>query len=96
MSAGQKQRRILDVTAVLRERIAAAGPRYRNLFARGGCIYYVRKVGARRFKRTLETSSWEEAAARRDAYEQAKGIGRRAFVSGDSPRLADSAKRYLD
>jgi len=72
-----------------------SGPRYRNLFARGGVIYYRRKIGGRRLKVSTATSDWSEAAAFRDLYEQRKGIGRLPLAILDTPTFAAFATRYL-
>ncbi len=71
------------------------GPKYRNLFSRAGVIYYERAARGRRVKISTKTSSWEDAAAFRDLYEQAKGIGRVPFLQGEVPTFADLAARYL-
>jgi len=71
------------------------GPKFRNLSARSGVIYYEREAHGRRVKISTKTASWEDAAAFRELYEQAKGIGRVPFFAGEVPALADFAKRYL-
>ena len=37
--------------------------KYRNLFARGGVIYYQRRVGGKRIRFSCKTDDWPEAAA---------------------------------
>lgn len=74
----------------------AKGPKYRNLFARRGVIYYERELHGRRIKLSTKTASWEDAAAFRDLYEQAKGIGRLPFLPADVPTFGDLATRYLE
>ena len=71
------------------------GPKYRNLFARAGVIYYESAARGRRVKISTKTSSWEDAAAFRDLYEQAKGASRVPFLPGGPPTLAEFALRYL-
>ena len=71
-------------------------PKYGNLVARGGVIYYVRMVKGKRTKFSLHTSDWDEAATAARLYEEKKGIGRLPFVEGGVPTFAEFAKRYLD
>ena len=71
------------------------GARYRNLFARGGAIYYERVVGGKRIRRSCETADWAFAAQVRDAFEQRKGIGRLPVLPAEAPRLDEFALRYL-
>ena len=71
------------------------GPKYRNLFARGGVIYYQRRVKGRRTKLSTKTADWEEVAAFRDLYEREKGIGVLPFLPDDVPTFAELAERYL-
>jgi hypothetical protein len=52
------------------------GAKYRNLFARGGVIYYERLAHGRRIRISAKTSSWEDAAWFRDAFEAHEGIGK--------------------
>jgi len=70
------------------------GSKYRNLYARGGVIYYERLVGNRRIRRSAKTSDWEIAASFRDLYEQRKGVGKLSFHAA-MPRFADFVVRYL-
>jgi integrase len=72
------------------------GPKYRNLFARGGVIYYQREVRGARIRFSCDTAEWDVAAAVRDLYEQRKGIGRLAAPLLEVPTLAAFAKRYLE
>jgi len=70
------------------------GSRYRNLTTRGGVIYYQKRVDGQRVRFSTETSDWDEAAAVRDEYEQAKRATR-----GSRPRhllFSDFAQRYLE
>lgn len=56
-------------------------------------------IGDKRHRVDLETSSWHEAADRRDAWEDAKGLPRarrRVPASERMPTFADLAKRYLE
>jgi hypothetical protein len=69
------------------------GPKYRNLYAFRGSIWYERVVRGRRFRRDLETSSWEEAAARRDARGKLSGVETLRGRPGETPTLAEFAKR---
>lgn len=71
------------------------GAKYRNLYARGGVIYYRRKIGHRTIRRSFGTSDWDAAARMRDLYEAKKGIGRLPLAV-DAPRFADFVKRYLE
>ena len=68
------------------------GSRYRNLFARGGAIYYEREAGGERSRFSTRTADWDEAAATRDLYLQRKAseAGR-----GEVATFADLAARYL-
>jgi len=74
------------------------GPKYRNLYAGGGAIYYQRWVDGKRARVSCQTADWSEAAGFRDEYEAQEGIGRRGHVRPDRevPTLADFAERYLD
>ena len=69
--------------------------KYRNLTARGSVIYYQRLIAGRRSQFSLKTPDWNRAAARRDLYEQAKGIGRLAYEPVEMPRFGEFAARYL-
>ena len=70
--------------------------KYRNLTARGGVIYYQRRVGQQRIRFTCKTDDWGEAAAVARLYEEKKGIGRLPFATVEVPRLREFAKRYLE
>jgi len=71
------------------------GARSRNLHARGDVIYYERILrDGTRIKRSLETSDWEVAAARRHALEALKGFGKPALPTLEVPRFAEFAARY--
>jgi integrase len=72
------------------------GAKYRNLTARGGRIYYQRRVGKRRIRFSCETDDWETAAQAARLYEERKGIGRPGFVIVEAPTLRAFAKRYLE
>lgn len=69
------------------------GPKFRNLSARGGVIYYESEAGGERVKFSTKTADWNEAAAVRDlwllrrATEQPKRAG--------APLFAEIAERYL-
>ena len=71
------------------------GRKYRNLFARGGAIYYQRIVGGRRIVRSCQTDDWEVAAAGRDLYEQQKGIGRLPFITRQTATFREFSAQYL-
>ncbi len=77
------------------------GPKYRNLYARGGVIYYERVTGRIdegkpiRKKLSTKTSDWEVAASFRDLYEQTKGIGSGVLFLAAVPTFEEFAKRYL-
>src|SRR5262249_21642949 len=71
------------------------GSNYRNLTAYRGAVWFERVVRGRRFRVDLETTAWEEAAARRDAYEEAKGVAKARGPLGQVPTLRDFAGRYL-
>lgn len=73
-----------------------SGPKYRNLFGRGGAIYYQRVVNLTRVRFSCETTDWDEAATVRDVYEQRKGIGRLPAPILAAPRLRDFATRNVD
>lgn len=73
-----------------------SGAKYRNLTARGGVIYYQRRVGGKRIRFSCDTDDWSEAAAVARLYEERKGIGRLPFVSVEVPTFREFAKRYLD
>ena len=81
------------------------GPRFRNLYAWRGSIWYERVAGGRRFRVDTGTCygedgpaqrHWDEAALYRDRYEDAKGIGRPALYTGAMPTFAELAERYLE
>ncbi len=71
------------------------GPKYRNLSARAGSIYYERVWRERRHCFSARTTDWDQAAAVRDLYEQRKGIGLNRVQLFEVPTFADLAKRYL-
>jgi hypothetical protein len=71
-------------------------PRYRNLTARGGVVYYERLVGGRRRRFSCHTDDWDTAVAVRDLYEERMGIGKVPFYTGEVPRFREFAVRYLD
>jgi integrase len=71
-----------------------SGPKYRNLTARGGVIYYERVVNGRRIRISAKTSDWDEAASFRDLYEQRKRIGTACPIL-ETPRFREAADRYL-
>ncbi len=72
------------------------GRKYRNLYARGGAIYYQRRVGKRRIRFSCKTNDWNEAAAVARLYEEKKGIGRLPFSTVEVPRFGEFAERYLE
>ncbi|MHC4715150.1 MAG: tyrosine-type recombinase/integrase, partial [Planctomycetota bacterium] len=72
------------------------GPKYRNLTARGGTIYYQRRAGGKRIRFSCNTDDWSEAATVARLYEERKGIGRLPFATTEAPRLSEFAARYLD
>jgi len=71
-------------------------PKYRNLYARGGAIYYERVVGERRVRFSTKTDDWELAASVRDHYEEVKRIGKVPFLPAAMPRFDEFARRYLE
>ena len=72
------------------------GPKYRNLYARSGAIYYQRVVNGRRVRFSCETADWSEAARVRDLFEARKGIGRLPVPILEAvPRFRELAARYL-
>ena len=63
---------------------------------RGGVVYLrAHRARRTRIKKSLETSDWEVAGARRDALEALKCVGRPPFSTAEVPRFAEFAKRYL-
>ncbi len=73
-----------------------SGPKYRNLFARSGVIYYQRRVGGKRIRFSCNTDDWQEAAAVARLYEERKGIGRLPFATVEVPTFREFAERYLE
>ncbi len=73
-----------------------SGPKYRNLYARSGVIYYQRRVGGKRIRFSCNTNDWQEAAAVARLYEERKTIGRLPFSAVEVPTFRDFAKRYLE
>ncbi len=77
------------------------GEKYRNLYVRGGAIYYERVIRKQddgkplRKKLSTKTSDWDEAASFRDLYEQKKGIGSGVLSIADVPTFSEFAQRYL-
>ena len=71
------------------------GPKYRNLSARDGAIYYERVWNGRRYCRSTKTTDWDEAAAVRDLYEERKGIGSTVPIL-HAPTFEEFSKRYLE
>ena len=74
------------------------GTRYRHLHMRveRGSIYYERRWNRTRYSRSLETDDWNEAIARRDAFERLTGIGPGLdAVRAEVPTLAEMAERYI-
>jgi len=69
--------------------------KYRNLFARGGVIYYQRRVGGKRIRFSCKTDDWGKAAGVAQHYEEQKGIGRLPFSAVEMLTFRDFAKRYL-
>jgi len=77
-------------------KVKPKGTKYRNLFARGGVIYFERRLhGGGRVKKSLDTADWQVAAERRDAFEALKGIGKPRRFLGEMPCLGEFAVRYL-
>ena len=72
------------------------GPKYRNLTARSGVIYYQRRVSGKRIRFSCETNDWDAAASVARLYEERKGFGRLPHATVEVPRLAEFAKRYLE
>src|SRR5262245_4449618 len=73
------------------------GAKYRNLYSYRGSIWFERVVRGRRLRVDLETAAWEEAAARRDAYEARRGVAKmRGGPVCKVPTFAEFAQRYLD
>lgn len=68
------------------------GLKYRNLYARGGVIYYESERGGERVKFSTQTADWDEAAATRDLYLQRRA---ERAARGVSPTFATLAERYL-
>ena len=71
------------------------GRKYRNLIARGNAIYYERVAKGRRIRLSAKTTDWDEAAAFRDLYEEAKHTGVYPERQPDTPTVAEFALRYL-
>ena len=72
------------------------GPKYRNLTARSGVIYYQRRFSGRRVRFSCETNDWAAAAKVARLYEERKGIGRHPYIIVEVPALRDFAARYLE
>ncbi len=72
-----------------------ASRKFRNLFARGGVIYYERVVEGERRRFSTKTADWNEAAEVRDLYEQRRAEGKAPARTVAAPKFADLAKRYL-
>lgn len=68
------------------------GPCSRNLYARGGVIYYERVFNGRRERFSTETNDWQRAAAVRDLYEQKRAAREALGAACDFEALAE---RYL-
>ena len=64
-------------------RIKPKGAKYRNLTARGGIIYYQRRVDGKRIRFSCVTDDWNEAAAVARLYEEKTGTGRLPMLSAD-------------
>jgi len=71
------------------------GRKYRNLHLYRGSIWYERIWKGQRICKDTKTTDWQEAAAIRDLYEQAKGIGILVVLPDEAPTFAEMAKRYL-
>ena len=71
-----------------------SGSKYRNLIARGGAIYYRRRVAGKHIRFSCETSDWDAAAKVRDLYEARKHIGLPVAII-ETPKFAEMADRYL-
>jgi len=72
------------------------GAKYRNLTARGGVIYYQRRVRGKRIRFSCETNDWDAASAVARLYEERKGFGRLPYATVEVPRLAEFATRYME
>ena len=72
------------------------GQKFRNLTARGGVIYYQRRVGNRRIRFSCKTDTWDEAAAVARLYEEKKNIGTLPFATVEVPTFGEFAQRYLE
>lgn len=70
-------------------------PKHRNLYAYRGSIWYDRVANGQRFRLDLETTAWEEAVARRDAYEERKGVAKARTFTGRVLLFADAAPEAL-
>lgn len=71
------------------------GQKYRNLYARGGVIWYRRILDGKRVRFSTKTDDWDEAVSVRDLWEQTKGVGQGvAFL--ELPLFAAFADRYLE
>ena len=71
------------------------GKRYRNLYVFRDSIWYERRLRGNRFRLDTETTSWQEAAERRDAYEDMKGVQGTRARRGQVPTFAEFTLRYL-
>ena len=80
------------------------GPKFRNLYAWRGGIWYERVVQKRRHR--VDTGvrfgdagpireQWNEAAGFRDAYEEKRRVGKRAAFTGAVPAFGEFAARTL-
>ena len=73
-----------------------SGQKYKNLFARGGVIYYQRRVGGKRIRFSCKTDDWGKAVSVVRLYEERKGIGRLPFSTVEVPTFREFAQRYLE
>lgn len=74
-------------------KVRPRGEKFRNLYARGGAIYFETELGGERIKRSMRTADWDEAAAVRDLY-----LARKAEENardGAAPTFGELAARYL-
>jgi len=70
-------------------------PKYHNLTARGGVVYYERLIDGKRHRFSCRTDDWKVAVAVRDEYEQRKGIGKGTALLIKVPSFREFADRYL-
>lgn len=69
------------------------GPKFRNLSARAGVIYYESEAGGERVKFSTKTADWNEAAAVRDLWLLRRATAQPKRVG--APLFSEIAERYL-